>query len=152
MTDLARKTSPQHGLRILMPSHHAAIDAACTKLLETAYSDLPRDLVERWHEAELELLDHMAAEEELILPAYQHADPEDAQELRDDHARLRELLVEIAVATELHEVRIATLRRLVELLRAHAAREDATLYPWAQRHLPRVAMQELMERLRRWRL
>jgi hypothetical protein len=124
------------GLRTLMRDHHAEIESACLELMGAAFVDDPPSLVRRWQAFEHELLDHMAAEEELLLPSYQSADPEQAQELRADHILLRDLLEKAALDVELHTIRIPRLKDLVALLRAHAHREERSLYAWMQHRLP----------------
>ncbi len=141
---------PRRGLRLLLPDHHRRIEAKCRELLASAYADDARELVTRWCELEAELLDHIAAEEEVILPSYTEHAPGDAKRILDDHARIRELVTPIGVEVELHEMRAARLRRLVEALDAHAAHEDSVMYPWAQLNLPAVAQRLLATRIGRW--
>lgn len=76
----------------------------------------------------------MLEEEQRIIPAFQHADPEEADELRNEHARIRELLDEIGAHVVRHGVHAERVRRLEALLASHATREEASLYPWAERH------------------
>ena len=56
----------------------------------------------------------------------------------------------IGVEVELHEMRTARMRRLVEALDAHADHEDSLMYPWAQLNLPAVAQRLLVTRIGRW--
>lgn len=118
-----------------LAEHHREIERACLEIMSAGLADDPRDLTLRWRVIERELLAHMATEEDLLLPAYQHADPENAQWLRDDHAALRKRALELAVSIQLHSVRIEQLQEFVDALKAHAAREERTLYPWAQANL-----------------
>lgn len=141
---------PRRGLQLLLPDHHRRIEAKCRELMAWAYADDPRELTARWCDLEAELRDHLAAEEEVILPGYAEHAPDDARRIRDDHARLDELLTPIGVEVELHEIRVERLRRLVDALEAHALFEDVTMYPWAQRNLPIVAQRLLLTRIGRW--
>ena len=50
---------------------------------------------------------------------------------------------------ELHIVRVDTVKRLIETLQAHAAHEDAAMYPWAQEHLPLTLQRQLFVRIGR---
>ncbi len=132
---------PKRGLlRYAMDRHHE---------LEDACRDLRVD-ASHWDGLVASLREHMAAEEELIIPAFQLSDPEEADELRNEHAHLRELLDEIDEHVHRHGVHAERLRRLDTALRAHAAREDASLYPWAERHLPLVARRQLLLRISHW--
>ncbi len=132
---------PKRGLlRYAMDRHHELLDAC---------RDLPVD-ASHWDDLDASLREHMAAEEELIIPAFQLTDPEQADELRTDHARIRELLDEIGAHVHRQGVHAERLRRLDAALRAHAAREDVSLYAWAERHLPLVVRRQLVLRISHW--
>jgi hypothetical protein len=118
-----------------LDQHHREIEDACLAILSAGFADQPRDLVKCWADIEHQLLDHMTAEEHLLFPAYQREDPENAQDLRDQHARLRAMAFEIGVAIQLHTIRCDALQQFVAELRAHARNEEASLYRWADRHL-----------------
>jgi hypothetical protein len=141
---------PRRGLRLLLPDHHRRLEAKCHELLASAYGDDSRELAAAWSELEAELLDHIAAEEEVILPAYAEHSPGDAQRILADHARIRDLVTPTGVEVELHLSRAARLRRLVNALDAHAHHEDAFMYPWAQVNLPELAQRLLVVRIGRW--
>ena len=55
---------------MLLPDHHRRLEAKCREMRASAYSDDTRDLVAAWCELEAELVDHLAVEEEVILPVY----------------------------------------------------------------------------------
>jgi hypothetical protein len=90
-------------------------------------------------------LQDLDAEEVVILHGYAADDPEAAAAIRDEHTELRRLLLQVGVEVELHVVRLPTLQRL----RAHAAREDVGMYPWAQLHLPLPDRRRLFVRIGR---
>lgn len=152
MPTLSPPTIPvrRRGLALLLPDHHRRLQACTRELMTAAYADDPRALCERWIELEAELLDHMAAEEEVILPAYAEHEPLDAAEILADHTRMRDLALSIGIAIELHEITAAQLGQLAAALDAHALQEDAGMYRWAQHHLPEVAQQLVMARIGRW--
>ena len=125
-----------NGPRLLLADHHRAIEDACRALLACTYGDDSLQLIAQYRTFEHAMLEHLAAEEEDILPAYEAAAPADARAIRDDHAALRQQLFRIGVEVELHLVRAPTVRELIEQLHVHAAHEDATMYPWAQLQLP----------------
>jgi iron-sulfur cluster repair protein YtfE (RIC family) len=141
---------PRRGLQLLMPDHHRRLDQMCREVLVAAYADEPRALIMRWCALELELVDHMAAEEQVILPGYAAYAPADAQKIRDDHVRIRALVAPIGVEVELHEVRIARLGTLIEALEAHTLHEDTRMYPWVANNLSSVARQLLHSRITGW--
>jgi hypothetical protein len=135
---------------ILLDDHHVRLERICTELLSDAYADDPRALCARWREFETEIRDHMSAEEDLILPAYERAAPAEARAIREDHRRLREVLQRLGVEVELHQIRLRTVRELLDHLRAHADREDAAMYPWAAAHKGTLALAALRARIERW--
>ncbi|HEU4726392.1 MAG TPA: hemerythrin domain-containing protein [Kofleriaceae bacterium] len=124
-----------HSVEDVLGAHHREIEAECFEIMSAGFADEPRDLTLRWAKVERELLEHMAAEEQLAFPDYQREDPENAQDLRDEHAVLREHALEIGIAIQLHTIRCEQLQQFVDELRAHAAHEERSLYRWAQAHL-----------------
>ena len=142
--------APRRGLALLLPDHHRRLDGKCRALLACAHGDDTRALVATWHELEVELLDHMTAEEEVVLPSYAMHAPADASRILDDHLRICEVASMLGVDVELHEIRVGRLEQLVEALDAHAKHEDASMYPWAQSNLPQIAQTLLITRIGRW--
>jgi hemerythrin superfamily protein len=140
----------RHGLGLLLSDHHHRLEAKCRDMLGWAYTDDTRSLYSAWGELEAELLDHMAAEEEVILPTYATHAPEDARRIRDDHVRIRSLVTPLGIDVELHEARVERLHRLVDALAAHSASEDAEMYPWAADNIALVAQRLLFARIGRW--
>ena len=137
-------------MALMLPDHHRRLADAGRALLACAHTDDSRELIEAWRALETELLDHMAAEEEIILPGYAKHAPDDAKRIASDHARIREIASALGLDVELHEARITRLERLIGALEAHARHEDAVMYPWAQANLSEVAQHLLMARIGRW--
>lgn len=138
-----------NGPRLLLADHHRQIEEACRALRARAYEDCPRVLMEQYRVLERAVLEHLVAEETVILPDYTRHDPEAAYAIRDEHAAIRQLLLRIGVEVELHVVRLETLQSLIDTLHAHAAREDVSMYPWAQVHLPLSTKRRLFVRIGR---
>lgn len=136
-----------NGPRLLFADHHEQIEKACGSLRAAIYAEDPIELVSRFRTLEHAVLEHMAAEEEQILPAYAVERPDDAAAIRTTHEELRRRLYELGIEVELRCVRAESLERLVEALRTHAAREDLQMYPWAQVHLPARTKRELVKRI-----
>jgi hemerythrin superfamily protein len=132
---VATRTLPSGPVSDALSAHHREIEDACLAIMSAAFADEPRDLTLRWRVIERELLAHMATEEQQLLPAFARAEPEIAQALRVEHDRLREMAFELGVAIQLHAVRAEQLQAFVDALRAHAGREELSLYPWARAHL-----------------
>jgi len=86
-----------------------------------------------WQRFERELSSHMDLEEQEILPSFSRAHQAEAQAIRDEHARIRAGLTEMGIDLDLHCLRAERVEAFIGLLRAHAQREEAVLYPWASR-------------------
>jgi hypothetical protein len=145
--DIVMSPEPTSPIDDALNEHHREIENSCLEIMSAAYANEPRDLVLRWREVERELLQHMAAEELLLLPRYQEVDPANAQEVRDQHGNLRDHAFEIGVAIQLHTIQCDQLQEFVGELRAHAAFE-AALYRWAQQHLGTDRRRRLLQVLR----
>jgi hypothetical protein len=150
MSQSTAETADAGRQAILLDDHHTRLERVCTQLLSEAYADDTRALCECWRTFEAEVNDHMAAEEELILPAYESIAPAEAQAIRDEHRALREILQRLGVEVDLHQIRVETVRALLEGLRAHAEREDAAMYPWAATHKSALRLAALRARVERW--
>jgi hypothetical protein len=137
------------GPRLLLPEHHDEIVAACKDLEAAMHSDDPDVLQARYRTFEDSVLEHLAAEEEQILPAYATYAPADAFKIREQHAQLRRQMAAVGVDLELHSVRSTTLVRLVNTLLDHARHEDEQMYPWAVANLPLHSRRQLFVRLGR---
>jgi hemerythrin superfamily protein len=137
---------PERELPQVAAQRHHELEAACHVLLGQLAVD-PHVLAASWDELDAALRDHLAAEEELILPAYQLTAPEEGDTLRTEHARIRELLHEVGRGMQHHRISAERLRELVALLHTHATREETVLYPWAERSLPPAARRALLLRI-----
>lgn len=145
-----RVAPARQGMGLLLSDHHHRLELKGRDMVACAYTDDPLGLLSSWGELETELLDHMAAEEEVILPGYAAHAPGDADRIFDEHTRIRALITLIGVDIELHAIRAERLQRLVDTLGAHSASEDAAMYPWATDNIALVAQQLLFKRISRW--
>lgn len=137
-----------NGPALLLAAHHEHLIALGQRVLVAAHGDDHHALHAAYRELERHIRDHMAAEEDLILPAFAAVEPEEAAVIRAEHALLRGRLERMAVAIELHQVRLLPLRELLQAHEEHAKREDRTMYPWAQVHLPAGERTSLVARIR----
>ena len=94
-----------------------------------------RDLDEAWSSFASDLCDHLVFEEQAVFPVYAEQSKECrrlVEKLTAEHETIRELLDEIGVSVQTHEVRAYTIAALVQLLREHAALENTRIYPSIQ--------------------
>ncbi|HEX2685563.1 MAG TPA: hemerythrin domain-containing protein [Kofleriaceae bacterium] len=117
-----------------MTESHERLDRLFGRLLDALESNAP-DVRELWTELDHGLLAHMEAEERFVLPAFARFDHEEAIALLREHGGIREQLLELGVAVDLHCIRFEQSREFIQRLRAHAAREDKLLYRWADSRL-----------------
>lgn len=119
----------------LLTRDHRRLDQLFTALLNALRADAREDVLRLWAAFDDGLCQHMALEEEHILPALRDEDAALADALAKEHQEIRSKLVELGVAVDLHEIREQTVSDFVEQLRAHARREDAWAYRWADENL-----------------
>lgn len=92
------------------------------------------DLRSEWNVFNRHLVEHMHAEETLVLPEFARVHQHEALELLREHGRIREELLELGVALDLHAIRFKQSQAFIARLNAHAAREERFLYPWLDTH------------------
>jgi len=133
----------------LLRNHHDEIASRCAELRSSAFADDPRDVILRYRNLERAVLEHMEAEEQTILPAYERLFPEDARAILATHDELRRQLYRLGIDVELHAIRLESIDQLLATLSAHVVQEDRAMYPWAQRCLPASSRREVFERIGR---
>jgi hypothetical protein len=126
---------PSAAIRRQMMADHAEIEAVFGEVAD-AFKCGDWDVASAaFSRLEQRLVSHLALEDELLLPALEKLDPAEAAAIAEDHARIRARLHELGIGLELHYTRATAFAELVEMLRAHARREDALLYRWADQML-----------------
>ncbi|MCB9736620.1 MAG: hemerythrin domain-containing protein [Deltaproteobacteria bacterium] len=117
----------------LLSHDHARLDALFAEIVDAAEADVDsRTLGELWTAFERGLLAHFNAEERYLFPRVAATHRDEIHELAREHDEIRALLSELDIAVDLHFLRAANVQQLVSRIRAHAEREDRTLYRWAQ--------------------
>jgi hypothetical protein len=89
----------------------------------------------------------MEAEERFVLPLFAHIDLAEARELLRQHGRIREQLLELGIAVDLHYIRFERSQDFVQLLLAHADREERLLYRWADERLTPATIEAVKSRM-----
>ena len=118
-----------HGERLTQ--EHQALDALYEEVANRVHCGDTAALDASWSSLEVRLLTHMDFEEEHLLPGFEVVAPDEVARIRAEHRAIRRALAEAGIAIELHTLREATVEEFLALLRAHAAREERLLYPWA---------------------
>jgi hemerythrin superfamily protein len=118
-------------IRTLLTQDHERLERLFREL-ENAVDGADQPTIQRgWGEFERGLLAHLEAEERLLFPLLEAEHPGEVAQALSDHARVRALLADLGVRTDLHLLRKDVAAELLSRLRDHAAWEDQTLYPWA---------------------
>ena len=145
--DLLPSTAPAPSIRRHMMVDHAEISMLFDEVLAAFWCGDRDAAAEAFTRFEQRLVAHLAVEDELLLPALRRTDPAEAAALAEDHRRIRARLSELDVGVDLHLVRANIVAELVEMLRAHARREDAWLYRWADEALAALDRKAILGRL-----
>lgn len=127
---------------------HQRLDELYEELLNRIHVNDAEAADRAWSAFERGLLDHIDAEEKWMLPLFERLDPAEAAAIRGEHAEILGLLADLGLGLELHVVRERAIEELIASLRAHAAREEASLYRWADAELPAEPRASVLERLR----
>ena len=107
---------------------HSEIDQSLEDVLracETGDQEIVRQAL---RDAERRLTAHVQFEEEELLPIFRAIAADEAAHIEADHREFRVRMDEVAVKSDLHLIRLPALRSLIDAVRAHARREDETMY------------------------
>lgn len=113
-------------------------------------ADFPT-ILEVFREIDRGLRAHMEGEERYLFGHFEEQYPTEIRELRFEHEHFKKTLDELVVQTEIHTLRKESIDDLVARLRAHADKENRTLYKWSDEppHLAeRNALFEFLEERR----
>jgi iron-sulfur cluster repair protein YtfE (RIC family) len=127
--------NPEKSVRQSLGGDHEAISQRLTDLANAVEgADFPT-ILEVFREVDGGLRAHMYGEERYLFEHFEKSHPEQIRALRADHDRFHRKLDELMIQTELHTLRKERIDELIDELRSHAAREDDTLYKWADEPL-----------------
>lgn len=113
---------------------HARIAGDLEDLVNRAESGHWRLCDVVWDGVSRRLEDHMAFEEVELFSEFASSSVDAhalAATLRTEHESFRVALISLGNAVQLHTLREGPVRKLMDLLRVHAERENQTVYPWA---------------------
>jgi hypothetical protein len=139
---------PSNPLGAQLLDEHVRLATLCNDVLsifeagdreacDAAYRDLERHLDA-----------HLTFEDRELLPALARIDPKEADQLAEDHHRLRARMTEIGVGVDLHTTRAKHVRALIVDLANHARREGELMYRWAGEAFDEPTRRNWMRRLR----
>jgi uncharacterized protein (TIGR02284 family) len=131
---------------VQLEREHLIVAASLGRLSDFVAADDPALAREEWDALEDLVLAHLDAEEMFLLPAYERAAASEADAIREGHTRIRRMLGDLAVAIELHTLRVESVSTLREVLMSHIDLENRTLYPWARTHGDTSSMGALLRR------
>jgi hemerythrin-like domain-containing protein len=135
MSDPSSPPRKNSTLYAYMVRSHEQLRDQVTRLLAAMQANARADVTTLWGELEHKLLDHMEAEERFVLPAFAHVDHGEATALLREHGMIRENLLELGIAVDLHYIRYERSNEFIDLLFRHAEREERLLYRWAEDRL-----------------
>jgi hemerythrin superfamily protein len=142
------ETASAHDLEHALKADHAALEDKFSRVTSTMHRGDPEFARAAWLSMEAELLAHLKAEEELIMPSFSKVHPQQAARIRRDHDEIREELQQLGIALDLHTLRAERADAFVHSLREHASYEDEMFYRWAQSSLPEGERRSVFGRLR----
>jgi hypothetical protein len=146
-TSTAQRRNRAWSLRGAMMADHADIATLFDDTLAAFRSGNRDEATAMFADFERRLEAHLAVEDDVLLPTLRRDHPDEAEALAADHARIRGRLAELAVGVDLHLTRADWIAELIDLLKAHAAREDALLYRWAGEPGAHIDPERVLHRL-----
>ena len=112
---------------------HAELEAGLQRLIEAFETGDQETARTAFREFDRQLAAHVQLEDDLLLPEFAAFDPLEAEQIAAEHRAIRTVIDELVIGSDLHLARVSAIRELAEVLRAHAQREDASLYRWVDR-------------------
>jgi hemerythrin-like domain-containing protein len=133
-------------VRSLLLQEHLQLEVLFDCLLAAVEANAPAEVASLWLAFDVRLRAHLELEERYLIPAFAQDHPHEARRLLAEHDLIGASLQKLGVAFDRHLARTDSLHRFAELLRLHAAREDQTLYPWAEQNIEGEASKKVLER------
>jgi polyisoprenoid-binding protein YceI len=137
----------EESIQTILGGDHQRLEKSFEAIVAASTYQDQHAIRELWRGFEREVLAHLDAEEAHVLPLFAKSDPDEAEEMLDQHARIRERLLALAIDLDLHSLPPAEVRSFIGELRSHAAREERVLYPWAARQLGKIVGSHLQRAL-----
>jgi hypothetical protein len=149
MAATAQGRSDAQNVREWLVADHHRLEALFADMVNASEAGVTCDVIGAlWSRLEAAVLAHFELEEQQLFPLLARTHPVEVEQLRSEHADFRGRLVALDVEVDLHLVRHPSVLRLVEDLHEHAAREEQTVYAWADREIGIEARAALVRRVR----
>ena len=119
------------GLRAQMNGDHERLNRLFDEVLIAFQEGDRENAAALWAQFETGLRNHFDFEELHLFPQFRKLIPGETAALQAEHAHILSLLEQLSVGVDLHLTRADMVEDFIARLRAHAEREDALLYRWA---------------------
>lgn len=132
--DIARSVAMSTDHTLLW-QHHRSLEKRIATLVMRAEDGDCHELATEWNRFEDELHRHFDVEETELFPRLARQNAKEVAELRQEHEQLRKDLLALGIRSDLHLLGAEGVQSFIADLRAHARREDRTLYRWSAEQL-----------------
>ena len=149
MTDTTQSEAQNHklkGLHDALTDEHASLHRLFEELLAAFQADARVEAGRIWNVFDSRLRAHLAMEEQYLLPAFAAVDAPEAEALRREHDKIRNQLLQLGIGVDLHMTRDQQVEEFIAQLDAHAKREDALMYRFAEQGLKDEEARKMLQR------
>lgn len=120
-------------IRKELSQDHEDHEVQLLHLAQAVEEKLPADeLRRRWVNFEENLVEHLDTEERSLFRVAVQAHRHEIEQLQSEHRKIRQAVIGLSVAVELHRLRKEALDELRLLLRMHTAHEERSLHQWLE--------------------
>lgn len=137
------------GLCAAMRFDHERLEIGARHLLECVLFGRADVVEQAFSRFCAEMMAHLEAEQNYMLPAFEKEHADEAKLIREDHALVRALLATIAEQVARRAATPDTIRKLIEAVRASGEREVKSLYPWAEHGVEMADSRAALEHIQR---
>lgn len=117
-------------LREQLLFEHRALERLFDTMMEAFNANAREDIRTLWSELDRRLEEHIQLEERVFFPRFSVVDRVETAALQAEHRTIQRLCAELGAGVDLKLVRVEVARNFVDLLKAHAHREERVLYRW----------------------
>jgi hemerythrin-like domain-containing protein len=120
-------------LESMLAGDHDRLDGAFQAIVTRVGGGDFQQIESEWLAFQGALLRHLDAEEKHLIPALAKDRPREAQILLDEHTQIRVQLLQLGADLDVQCLQVERATAFVDVLRAHARREENIYYPWTDR-------------------